>query len=212
MTRRITTTVLLVLVGVLVSLPLFHSTWTAWQVDRSGVDVVGTVTDTSDAGGTFQVEFQMPRDVDPDQRLWRAQVDRATYDEAVASERVDVRVVPDRPAAYRVDGAVTSRVVLVVTLLVDLMLLLALLFVGRGSARRADLVLVAGEDVRRCRPGAVLEELEDGRHLVAGEVCAIEEGEIVLDLGDRRVRVQLDGHGNQVGYQQPAQVTGRLIG
>lgn len=212
MSRRTKTTVLVVMVAVLVNLPLFHSTWTAWRVDRSGVDVVGTVTDTSEAGDAFQVEFQMPRDVDPDQRLWSAQVDQATYDEAVASEQVDVRVVPDQPSAYRVDGAVTSRVVLVVTLLVDLLLLLALVLVWRGGGRRVDLVLRATEDVQRCRPGAVLERLDDGHHLVAGEVVELESGVVVLDLGDRRVRVQLDGHANPVGYQQPAQVTGRLVG
>ena len=35
---------------------------------------------------------------------------------------------------------------------------------------------------------------------------------VVLDLGDRRVVVELDGFANPVGYQQPAQVVGRMIG
>lgn len=212
MSRRAMALLLVALVAVLVNLPIAHSTWTAWRVERSGTDVVGTVTDTSETGDAFQVEFRMPRDVDPDQRLWKAQVDEATYDEAVASEQVEVRVLPDRPAAYLVEGEVTSRLVLVVTGLVDLLLLLALVLAWRGSGRRTDLLLRATEDVRRCRPGAVLEALEDGQHLVAGEVCVIEPGEIVLDLGDRRVRVQLAGYDNPVGYQQPAQVTGRLVG
>jgi hypothetical protein len=212
MSRRAKALLLVALVAVLVNLPLVHSTWTAWRVDRTGTDVVGTVTDTSETSDAFQVEFRMPRDIDPDQRLWKAQVDEATYDEAVASEQVDVRVLPDRPSAYLVEGEVTSRLVLVVTGLVDLLLLLALVLVWRGSGRRADLLLRATEDVRRCRPGAVLEAVDGGLHLVAGEVCVIEPGEIVLDLGDRRVRVQLAGYNNPVGYQQPAQVTGRLVG
>jgi hypothetical protein len=212
MNRRFKATLLIVLVAVLVNLPLAHSTWTAWRVDRSGVDVVGTVTDTSRTGDAFFVEFRMPAGSDPDQRLWSAQVDEATYDEALAGERVEVRVLPGEPAAYRVEGAVTSRIWLVIAVLVDLLLVLAAVLVWRpGSRGRAELVLRATEGVRRCRPGAVLERLADGQHVVAGEVCAIEPGEIVLDLGDRRVRVLLDGHDNQVGYQQPAQVTGRLV-
>jgi len=213
MSRRLKASILMVLVAALVNLPVVHSTWTAWRVDRSGVEVVGTVTDTSKANDAFFVEFQMPRDSDPDQRLWTAQVDEPTYDEAVASEQVRVRVLPGRPAAYRVEGEVTSRLGLVVTIFVDLLLLLAAALVWRpGGRERAELVLRATEDVRRCRPGAVLERRDDGQHVVAGEVCAIEPGEIVLDLGDRRVRVLLDGHDNQVGYQQPAQVTGVLVG
>lgn len=216
MSRRVKALLLIALVALMVNLPLVHSSWTAGRVDRSGVDVVATVTDTGTVTDeSYLVEFRMPAEVDPGQQLWTAQVDQATYDDAVATETVEVRVIPDQPAAYRVDGEVTSSLGLVVTVFVDLLLLVAAVLVWRyAGARRArpDLVLVAVEDVRRCRTGAVLEELEDGRHLVAGEVCAIEEGEIVLDLGDRQVRVQLDGHDNQVGYQQPAQVTGRLIG
>jgi hypothetical protein len=33
----------------------------------------------------------------------------------------------------------------------------------------------------------------------------------VLDLGDRQVRVDLAGHANPVGYQQPARVIGRIV-
>ena len=33
---------------------------------------------------------------------------------------------------------------------------------------------------------------------------------VVLDLGDRRVRVILDGHHNPAGYQQPVRATGTM--
>lgn len=44
-----------------------------------------------------------------------------------------------------------------------------------------------------------------------GDVLELGEGVVVLDLGDRTLRVDLDGHRNPVGYQQPAQVRVRLI-
>ncbi|MDO9497000.1 MAG: hypothetical protein Q7J48_14940 [Nocardioides sp.] len=216
MNRRAKALLLIVLVAVVVNLPMVHSTWTAWRVDRVGVDVVATVTDTSEVSDeAYLVEFRMPRDADPDERLWTAQVDEATYDDAVATEQVGVRVLPDQPSAYRVDGEVTSRLGLVITVFVDLLMLLAAVLVWRYGGRglgRPEVVLLATEEVQRCRPGSVLERQDDGRYVVAGEVCAIEPGEIVLDLGDRRVRVRLDGHDNPVGYQQPARVSGHLVG
>jgi hypothetical protein len=47
---------------------------------------------------------------------------------------------------------------------------------------------------------------------VRGEVAEIAEDRIVLEVGNRRVAVLLDGHTNPVGHQQPAQVRGRMIG
>ena len=215
MSRNAKSLLLVALVALLVNLPLVHSTWTSWRVARSGVDVTAVVTDTGKVrDGVYLVEFRMPRDLDPEQRLWTAEVDEATYDDAVAAEQVEVRVLPDQPAAYEVDGEVTNRLWVVILVFVDLLLLLVAGLVWRFGGRglgRPDLLLRATEDVRRCRPGAVLEPLDGGLHRVAGEVCVIEPGEIVLDLGDRRVRVQLAGHDNPVGYQQPAQVTGRLV-
>jgi hypothetical protein len=41
---------------------------------------------------------------------------------------------------------------------------------------------------------------------VSGEVLERDDHEVVLDLGDRLVRVVLDGHANPIGHQQPAQV------
>ena len=57
-----------------------------------------------------------------------------------------------------------------------------------------------------------LEKQEGDLYLIRGEVTAVEEEEIVLDLGERSVRVLLDGHLNPVADRQPAQVRGRLIG
>ena len=213
--RRAKSLLLLVLVAVLVNLPIVHSTWTGWRVDRDGDDVSAVVTDTRlvvDDGG-YLVEFRMPADVDPDESTWVAQVDRATYDEAVASERVEVRVLRDDPSAYTVHGQVTSRVGLVVMGLVDVLLLMGGVLLWRGRGRFGHpLVLSATGDLERCRPGALLEKQPDGMYAVSGEVVSIEADRVVLDVDGREVTVLLEGHRNPVGYQQPARAIGHLVG
>lgn len=210
--------VLLVLLLVtMINLPIVHSTWTRWKVERSGTDVTAPVVGHDVLGSTgdpeYYVSFRLSREIDPDQHAWPVQLDKASYDEAVASRSLDVRVLPDQPSAYTVDGQVTSRLGLVITLLADLALLVmvALAWRFRGSLR-PQLRVVATGDVERCKPGSALDKLEGDLYLVRGEVSAIEADEIVLDLGDRSVVVVLDGHHNPIGHQQPAQVRGRLIG
>ena len=48
-------------------------------------------------------------------------------------------------------------------------------------------------------------------YVVCGEVAELGDDEVVLDLGDRRVRVLLDGHANPAGYEQPVRVTGFMV-
>ena len=210
--------VLLVLLLVtMINLPIVHSTWTRWKVERSGTDVTAPVVGHDVLGSAddpeYYVSFRLSTEIDPDQHAWPVRLDKASYDEAVASRTLDVRVLPDQPSAYTVDGQVTSRLGLVITLLADLALLVmvALAWRFRGSLR-PQLRAVATGDVERCQPGSALDRLEGDLYLIRGEVSAIEADEIVLDLGDRSVVVALDGHHNPIGYQQPAQVRGRLIG
>ena len=210
--------VLLVLLLVtMINLPIVHSTWTRWKVERSGTDVTAPVVGHDVLGSAddpeYYVSFRLSREIDPDQHAWPVQLDKASYDEAVASRSLDVRVLPDQPSAYSVDGQVTGRLGLVITLLADLALLVmvALAWRFRGSLR-PQLRAVATGDVERCKPGSALDKLEGDLYLIRGEVSAIEADEIVLDLGDRSVVVALDGHHNPIGHQQPAQVRGRLIG
>ena len=141
-------------------------------------------------------------------------VSRATYDEAVASEQLEVRVLPDSPSRFRVEGQDTSNLVLGLTVGADLVLLgIALLTwrFGGTLGRRPDLRMVATDDVQRCKPGAGLEQVGD-LWVAKGEVVEKTDDTVVLDLGDRRVVVELAGFANSVGYQQPAQVVGRMIG
>lgn len=216
MTRRVRTWLLLVLLVVVVNLPLVHSTWTSSRVDSAGIDVTAQVTHDEVRDGGHWIEFTLPEGVDPDQRTWSAELDEPAYDEAVAAGEVGVRVLEDEPSAYRVDGAVEGHGVLVVTLSVDALLLVVLLllwrFRGRSGPLRTELRAVALGDVVRCPPGAVLDRIDGEDYLIQGEVVELEPGTMVLDVGDRRVVVLLDGHANPVGYQQPARVRARMIG
>ena len=212
MKRRTRYVLVVVLAAMLVNLPLLHSTWTDQRVERSGIDVQATVVDHRTVGGQHLVSFRFSESVDPDQRSWQADVDAATYDRAVASGELGVRVLADDPAAYRADGQVTSNTLLVMTLLADVVLILAVLILWRlGGRRRPQLRAIAVADVERCAPGSALDRIEGETFLVRGEVSAIEPGQIVLELGDRSVLVYLDGHLNAVGHQQPAQVRARLV-
>lgn len=110
-------------------------------------------------------------------------------------------------------GATVDRrgVFIGVTLGVDALLLAAVLLAVRygGSVRTLETVALA--DVRRCPPGGALEELDQGRWEVRGEVVGIDPDRVVIDTGERRVAVRLDGHANPVGHQQPARVEVRLL-
>jgi len=215
--RRKRGAILVVVLVLFINLPILHSTWTAWRVERSGTDHTVELTDhdvlTPEGDRQYWLGFRFPEDVDPDQSLWTARVDKAAYDEAVAEGTVRVRVLDDNPAAYRVEGQVRSNVGLVTTLIADAILLLILLLLWRfgRSSRPLPLRIAAIGDVERCPPDAAVEQVEGTLYLVRGEVVRIEGDEVVLDAGDRDVVVILDGHQNPVGYQQPAQVRGRLV-
>ena len=212
MKRRTRYVLVLVLAAVLVNLPLLHSSWTDRKIEQDGVDVTATVSEHRTVGGQHLVSFKLPESVDPDQRTWQADLDSASYDAAVSTRELQVRVLPDDPAAYHAEGQVESNGVLVMTLVADAVLLLVVLLVWRlGGRRRPQLRAIAVEDVERCLPGSALDRIEGETYLIRGEVSGIEPGQVVLDLGDRSVLVYLDGHHNAIGFQQPAQVRARLV-
>jgi hypothetical protein len=215
-TRR-GTIMLLVLLALLINLPLGHGAWTTWRLDRAGTVVTATVDDTRilrPDDPRYFVDFAYPRDVDPEQRTWTAQVTEAAYDDAVASEEIDVEVLPDAPATFRAEGQVTSGLVLAFTLIGDAILAgIAVLAwrLGGSLGGRPDIRMVATDDVKRCKPGTTLERVAD-LWVASGEVVEKTDDSVVLDLGDRRVVIELDGYTNPVGYQQPAQAVGRIVG
>ncbi|QWF22418.1 hypothetical protein KM427_01300 [Nocardioides sp. LMS-CY] len=212
MKRRTRYVLVLVLAAVLVNLPLLHATWTDLRVDRSGVEVGATVVDHRTAGEQHLLTFRFPEDIDPDQRTWSADVDAATFDRAVGTGEITVRVVESDPAAYRVDGQVDSSALLVITLIADVLLVVVALLLWRyGGRRRPQLRAIAVGDVERCPPGVALDRIEGETYLVRGEVAELGDDRVVIELADRSVLVLLDGHRNPVGHQQAAQVHARLI-
>lgn len=204
--RRWTPTLLVVVAALLINLPVLHGLYLDRRLAAEGVHRVAPVEAHREAGGGHLLRYAL------DGASFTADVEEDVFEQAVRTGEVGVRVLLDDPGTHRVDGAVSSRLGLVVTLAADaaLALMLYLLWHFRGRLR-PQLRLVAMQDVERCRPGAVLERMEGDWYVVCGEVLEIGDDDLVLDLGDRRVQVLLDGHANPVGHQQPAKVVGRAV-
>lgn len=204
---------LVALVVVMVNLPFVHSRWQDHRLDQDGVEVAASVTRTDRDGDRRLVTFEVPDRDDQPGFGGTVRVDRATYDAAVATDRVPVRVLPGSATVWRVEGEAGGGLGLTITVLADLFLLVMVVLLLRyGSRLRQDMVLVATEDLERCPPGSALDQVDGLRFVVCGEVEEIEDDAVVLDLGDRRVRVLLDGHHNPAGHQQPVRATGTLRG
>jgi hypothetical protein len=210
--------VLIVVVLAMINLPLLHSSWLDRQLDRSGVEVSARVADDTVQDGRSYVGFVLPDRIDgvevpEDERGWTVQVDEDVRSRAVAAGEITVRVLPDRPSEYSVDGEVIGRGAWVFTLFADVFVVAGGLLLWRFRRHlRPHLVLLAHGDVERCPPGASLERVDGDEYVVRGEVESIEEDRVVLLVGERRVVVELDGHHNPVGHQQSAQVRGRMVG
>lgn len=218
MNNRRGSAIVLLLMTAVINLPILHSTWTQWRIDRNGIEMVATVTGdfviSPDADPRYFVEFQYDPEFDPEQILWSAPVDEATYEEVTESEELTVLALADDPGAYKVQGELSSRAGLFLSLLANLVLLSLWVLVWRTRSvgdGHADLHLVAVEDIKRCKPGSSIERVGSDTYLVCGEICAITDDSVVLALGDRKVHVLMGTHANPVGYQQPAQVTGRAV-
>jgi hypothetical protein len=218
MSRRTNRILLVVVLIGFINLPVLHSTWTRWQVERNGTDTTAELVPErtrvlgADDDPAYWVAFRFDESIDPDRLEWPAQVDQQAFEEARAQGSVDVRVLEDRPAAHIVEGAVRNPLGYIITIVADVVLLAILLLVRRARPRRPVPIRVAAiGDVERCPPGQALEQIEGDLYLVRGEVTGLDGDEIVVDAGERDVLVILDGHHNPVGYQQPAQVRGRLV-
>ena len=208
---RLRNVLLVGLVVVMINLPFLHSTWQAHRLQTDGVDITSAVTDRDRNGDKLFVTLQVTETADQPGFDGTVRVDEATYDDAAATHQVQVRVLPGSTTVWKVEGELESNVGLVITVIADLSLLVLVLLVVRFGARlRHEMVLVATEDLERCPPGSVLDQVDGLRFVVCGEVDEIDDDAVVLDLGDRRVRVLLDGHHNPAGYQQPVRATGML--
>jgi hypothetical protein len=213
MRSRLGAALVIVLLAAVINLPVVQSAWQRHRIESSGTDVTATVVDDRVVGGDRHLlSFRYPDDLDPDHATWEAEVDANTYDDAVASGDLRVRVLEDDPSAYRPEGAVDSRLPLVLTLAADVVLVLLLLLLWRyGGRTRPQLRAIALADVESGAPEVLLERIHGEDFLVRGEVVEVGDDRVVLDLGNRTILVLLDGHANPVGQHQPAQVQARLI-
>ena len=218
-TRRGVWYVTIGVIAVIINLPVVHGVWTNYRLDKVGVTTTARVTKFTPVppkarDQSYFIDYQLPEEADPEQHTYFSQVDEKTYRAAESSKQIEVVYLTGRPSANRVEGQVAHSLGLFIALFADFALLMALLLAVKfGSRREEGLVLLATADVVRCKPGGMVEL--DGRedeYVVRGDVIEIGEGEIVLHAGaGREVRVVLGGYRNDVGYQQPAEVHGRVL-
>ena len=206
------------IIALIVNLPLVHGMWTNYRLDQIGVTTTAEVTDLNalppdSQDQAFFIDYKLPEEADPERRSFFSEVDEETFRAAEASKQVEVVYLSDHPSANRVEGQVTNRLGLYLALFADFSLILGLLLALKFSRRPEEgLVLLATADVRRCKPGGLVEPEGRDEYVVRGDVIEITEGEIVLHAGGgQEVRVVLGGYANPVGYQQPAEVHGRLL-
>ena len=207
-------------IALIVNLPLAHGLWTNYRLDQIGVTTTAKVTETNaippDADSrdqAFFIDYQLPEEADPERRTFFSEVDEETFRAAKASDQVEVVYLSDHPSANRVVGQETDRLGLYLALFADFSLIMGLLLALKFSRRPEEgLVLLATADVKRCKPGGLVEPEGRDEYVVRGDVIEITEGEIVLHTGaGREVRVVLGGYSNPVGYQQPAEAHGRVL-
>ena len=107
----------------------------------------------------------------------------------------------------------TSRLGLFITLLADLFLVAMIVLMMRFRPRScaSSWCCARPRTWSGARRARCWTRIAGQRYIVTGDVVEIEDDEMVLDLGDRRVRVLLDGHPNPAGYQQPVRATGYMI-
>jgi len=206
------------LIALIVNLPLVHGMWTNYRLDQIGVTTTAEVTDLNalppdSKDQAYFIDYKLPEEADPERRSFFSEVDEETFRAAEASKQVEVVYLSDHPAANRVEGQVTNRLGLYLALFADFALIMGLLLAIKFSRRPEEgLVLLATADVRRCKPGGLVEPEGRDEYVVRGDVIEITEGEIVLHAGaGQEVRVVLGGYANPVGYQQPAEVHGRVL-
>ena len=132
-TRRLLFVVVMLLV---LTFPLVSTLVTRARVERSGVDVTATVVETSRKGDAYLVAFRLPEEIDPDQDTYSAEVDRASYEKAVESKEISVRVLEGRPEAHRVEGEIHSKAPYVVVAVADALVLVVGLWWVRVGRRR----------------------------------------------------------------------------
>ena len=195
--------------------PLVNTLVTRARLERSGVDVTATVLDTPRNGDSYLVVFRLPKDIDPDQRNYSAEVDKASYAKASASRQIRVRVLKDRPTAHEVEGGIRSRAPWLFTAVGDAMVLIVGLWWVRVGRRRPTVRMLAEDDPEpaELEGGAgTLTRIDGDKYEVVGQVESASGSEVVVDVGDRKVVVFLGGRPNPVETGAVLRARGPLVG
>jgi hypothetical protein len=194
--------------------PLVNSLLTSARVERSGVDVTATVLETTRNGDSYLVAFRLPEEIDPGQRNYSAEVDRASYDKAAASKQIRVRVLKDRPTAHEVEGEIHSRASWVFTGVADAIVLIVGLWWVKVGRRRPTVRMLAEDDPEPAEldEAGTLTRIEGGRYELVGHVESSSGSEVVVDVGDRKVVVFLGGRSNPVEVGAVLRARGPLVG
>lgn len=211
----------LVAVALLINLPFGWTLWTRYELAQDGVtghavvepEGERTVAVPEDDPKAWYVGYRLPRELDPEQKLYSTQVEEAAWEEATSSGQVPITYLADEPGTHLVEGQVTHRLAYVLVGFADLALLaMALLYVFVGRKQEKDLLLEALADVERCPPSWTMLELVDDEWLVTGEVTELYDDGLALESRDgKRVRVRLGEFHNEIGHQQSARVRGRAV-
>lgn len=121
--RRRSSMLLIGVVLLMVNFPVVHSWWLDRQLATDGVEttatVVGVDSVASDEDGRRFVSVRFDEEIDPAQEAWPAVVEAAVADGLSEGDEIPVRVVPEGPRAFEVEGQVHSRTGLYTTLAAD---------------------------------------------------------------------------------------------
>ena len=187
--------------------------WTA-RTRRLIFVVVMLVVQTTKNGDAYLVAFRLPKEIDPDQVNYSAEVDQATYEKAAASKEIGVRVLEDRPEAHRVEGEIRSKAPYVMVAVADALVLGVGLWWVRHGRRRPTVLIRANSPLEPADPdvpGSLARQPDDAYEAV-GTVLSADDAEVVLDIGERRVVITLAGYENPVPVGSPARARGPIVG
>ena len=210
-TRRLLFVVVILFV---LTFPLVNTLLTRARVDRDGVDVSASVVEAVDVGGRYLVSFRFPESVDPEQTRYAAVVDRATYDVARTTDRVEVRVLEGEPRHHHVEGELSSKSPWIFTLVGDAVVLLVGLWWVKVGRRRPPLRLLAMRDLEAApdqEPTGLVKDSGEV-YVAVGPVSAAEGSSVTIELEDRVVEVRLNGHDNRVAVGSRGRAWGMLVG
>ena len=202
-------------VVVVLAVPLIASIATRARVDSSGTDVTATVIETTRKGDSYLVGFRFSKEVDPEQDIYSAQVDRSSYEQAAQTKKITVRVLEGRPEAHRVEGEIRSNTPYFVMVAGILLVLLIGLWWARTGRRRPPVRMRASgpiEPADAADAGTLDREPGQDVYEAVGTVLSADDAEVVLDVGERHVVVLLSGHPNPVPEGSPARARGPVIG